>query len=288
MSMSVLTTFASRVALGAGIGATAGALNHEKDPYGQNYNGLRAMAQGAVVGGLAGGVLGGSARVIPSYAKGFDKGAAKTSRDVVDSFTGGLKDPKGASAKGGQLGEALQKGGVRGSMEMLGEGLGYMGGVAPAALRAPFTGAHRGINKMMSAKAGKEVSKEETSKAIGKVGVQVAGFGLLGVGVLTPSVGLSHMRGVKNKRADASMQYNQQQMAMADAVIIKNPNMAGMRDVDNAYDYQPGNRSSAMPLTGKQAQQHQQTMRRSQRRMRPGMYADGGDLVFAMHDLRRS
>lgn len=118
-------------------------------------------------------------------------------------------------------------------------------------------------------------------------GAAAMGFGAYGIGSM-----VGHSSGAfggKQRQVMMSM-YGNRDMAMADAVAIRNPQMTQMRDVDGAYDYMAGNRSSNMPLSARQANQYARTMERSQRRRRridPGMYGDGGSLVFAMNDLRR-
>lgn len=277
-----------RMGLGAGIGGTIGAMRSERDSNGQNYNVLRGAASGMAVGGVLGLSAGGFMRMhSSSYAKGFNSGSSRSANQMIDAIKDNMKQPTSVMSSGAQFAETLSKGGVRGAAAMGMQGLGYMAGVAPGAMAMPFAASFRGINALQAMRRGVPVPPIETKGAIAGVGARIGGFAMLGAGYLMPT-DAPQVRGVKNQRADMAAYRNQQQMGMADAVIMRNPNMAGMRDVDGAYDYMSHNRSSSEPLTGVQAERHQQTMRRSQRRMQPGMYGDGGDLVFAMNDLRKN
>ena len=125
--------------------------------------------------------------------------------------------------------------------------------------------------------------------AVVGAGITVAGAGYAAYGTFNYAAQSAGAGGLKQRQVMMNRAGNRD-MAMADAVAIRNPQMTQMRDVDGAYDYMGANRSSNTPLTSRQAREEERLLARSQRRrrrMEPGMYNDGGNLVFALNDLRR-
>lgn len=228
---------------------------------------------------------------------GFASGRKLTGRDVFDKGKElgkqAFKDPKAASGFATDFVDKTLQAGP--------EAVGYAVGAAPAMVGGAGRAALAGVGAAYSA-GGKMLAGDGPNfsgrlardmksprKAIAGAGITAAGAGYAAYSTFNYAAQSAGAGGLKQRQVMMSRAGNRD-MAMADAVAIRNPQMMQMRDVDGAYDYMGANRSSNAPLTQRQAREEERLLARSQRRrrrMEPGMYNDGGNLVFALNDLRR-
>jgi len=282
---------------GAVLGGAMGYSRSEEDDHGF----IKALNFGL---GAAGGAFSGIAAnrtlgVSRSYMRGVEAASKNTSDSIFAAAQHHLKNPAAGIGMGQGLAKKIEKAGdgsIYDKVRLGLEGAGYLGAVASPVAGAGWKGL-KASKKEISSWYAKSTAESTTTgfkksftnpKSIAWAATTTtAGLGVAGVSLGSRAMSYSNP-GKDKRRKTAIAINNQQEMAQADAIMMRAPTSMGMRDVDGAYDYSQGNRSSNQPMSRRQNQNYERMLHRSNRRkMEPGMFNDGGNLVFAMHDLRR-
>lgn len=283
--------------------------------YGAASGGLAGAVKGAAMGlgismipgfqkGVFRGLKGTSASIQRHGLLGLEEkgmqGLTDSALDMGNRVTNAFSTMYGEyNFKGGSaLGNA-----VRGT-HMLGQGAGMaVGGAARwagSAVAAPFKGIRNKWNEgknahLEMAAKDKFYAKQTSGFAPWNIAFGLGIGGALGGMAINASVvgsasvsGEGHpynaITGRKQRRATQQGEFmmNQSNLAREQRLVMRNPSMAGMRDVNEAYSYSRSNRASAMPLSAGHSR-----VAGPQRRFRYQDYDADGELVFALNDLRR-
>lgn len=272
----------------------------EDQPQGGFFGGASGIGEGAIRGFA----IGAGAGMIPGLRSGVRAGW-KTAGKEAKAYTKG-KDSMFAngSQAGDKVAEALSNRWAKDKLSTPGYAVGGAIGGGVRSLAFGVGRVKNGLgdwrNKIKANNAALRANNPayaeaaRASKPINAIPATLLGLGAGGAMIGGAVVGTASFSGQghpynaiqsrRNRSANSKNEFmmRQSKLAQQDRMVMSNPYIAGMRDVNEAYSYSRSNRSSALPTTAGHAR-----VAGPNRRWDHTRSGADGELVFALNDLRR-